>query len=91
MKMNSVEGDQFADPVLDSELEREGQVLKQVGVETSHLCKGDLFSVLGFWESSSGWVVGNHPDISNKAFIKIAKCPSVDFPPTSQLLFLVDV
>ena len=46
--MNSVEGDQFADPVLDSELEREGQVLKQVGVETSHLCKGDLFSVLGF-------------------------------------------
>jgi hypothetical protein len=40
-----IEDDQFADPVLDSELERVGQVLKPVGVETSNLCKGGLFRV----------------------------------------------
>ena len=40
--------DQFADPFRDSYLERVGQVLKPVGVETSDLCKGGLFGVTSF-------------------------------------------
>jgi hypothetical protein len=60
--MNSVEGDQFADPVLDSELEREGQVLKPVGVETSNLCEGDflMFWVLGEQFGLGGWRPSRH-------------------------------
>jgi len=65
LKMNSVEGDQFADPVLDSELEREGHVLKPVGVETSNLetsnlCKGDLFWVLGEQFGLGVWRPSRH-------------------------------